>query len=78
MLVDDSGYRFDDPEASKAILKGTSFDEDAEDARARTKGRDDGSHGAIRLDGFGFESTSVVPPDESCRRIGLECRGVVR
>ncbi|HIM13520.1 MAG TPA: DUF839 domain-containing protein [Candidatus Poseidoniales archaeon] len=58
VLVDDSGYRFDDPEASKAILKGTSFDEDAEDARARTKGRDDGSHGAIRLDGFGFESTT--------------------
>jgi len=33
-------------------------DEGAEDARARTEGRDDGSHGSIRLDGFGFESVT--------------------
>ena len=58
VLVDDSGYRFEDPDESKAILKGTSFDEEAEDARARTEGRDDGSHGAIRLDGFGFKSAT--------------------
>jgi hypothetical protein len=58
VLVDDSGYRFDDPDAHRAILKGTSFDDGAEDARARTKGRDDGSHGSIRLDGFGFESST--------------------
>ena len=58
VLVDDSGYKFDDPDSSLAILKGTSFDEGAEDARARTEGRDDGSHGAIRLDGFGFESST--------------------
>ncbi|HIG38871.1 MAG TPA: DUF839 domain-containing protein [Candidatus Poseidoniales archaeon] len=58
VLVDDSGYRFDDPDAHMAILKGTSFDEGAEDARARTEGRDDGSHGSIRLDGFGFESVT--------------------
>ena len=58
VLVDDSGYRFEDPDESKAILKGTSFDEGAEDARARTEGRDDGSHGAIRLDGFGFKSAT--------------------
>ena len=58
VLVDDSGYRFDDPDAHMAILKGTSFDEGAEDARARTEGRDDGSHGSIRLDGFGFESST--------------------
>ncbi|GIT41265.1 MAG: hypothetical protein Ct9H300mP10_02750 [Methanobacteriota archaeon] len=43
VLVDDSGYKFDDPDSSLAILKGTSFDEGAEDARARTEGRDDGS-----------------------------------
>ena len=58
VLVDDSGYKFDDPDSSLAILKGTSFDEGAEDARARTEGRDDGAHGAIRLDGFGFESST--------------------
>ncbi len=58
VLVDDSGYRFDDHDAHRAILKGTSFDDGAEDARARTKGRDDGSHGSIRLDGFGFESST--------------------
>ena len=58
VLVDDSGYKFDAPDSSLAILKGTSFDEGAEDARARTEGRDDGSHGAIRLDGFGFESST--------------------
>ena len=58
VLVDDSGYRFEDPDAHMAILKGTSFDEGAEDARARTEGRDDGSHGSIRMDGFGFESST--------------------
>ena len=58
VLVDDSGYKFDDPDSGLAILKGTSFDEGAEDARARKEGRDAGSHGSIRLDGFGFESST--------------------
>jgi len=56
ILIDDSGYRFDDAESDKAILSGTSFDESAEDVRARTEGRDDGAHGQIKLDGFGFDN----------------------
>ena len=55
VLVDDSGYRFDDAGSELAILKGTSFDEESEDVRALTKGKDDGSHGKIVLDGFGFD-----------------------
>jgi len=60
ILVDDSGYRFDNAGSELAILKGTSFDEGSEDARALTRGKDDGSHGNIVLDGFGFnrEKTS--------------------
>ena len=54
VLVDDSGYRFDNSGSELAILKGTSFDEGSTDARALTKGKDDGSHGKIVLDGFGF------------------------
>ena len=54
MLIDDEGYRFgNDPEG--AILAGTRFDESVEDARERTTGRNDGKHGEIVLDGFGFE-----------------------
>ena len=54
MLIDDEGYRFgDDPEG--AILAGTRFDGSVEDARERTTGRNDGKHGEIVLDGFGFE-----------------------
>lgn len=55
VLVDDSGYRFDNAGSELAILKGTSFDDDSEDVRALTKGKDDGSHGKIVLDGFGFD-----------------------
>ena len=47
VLIDDSGYRFDDADSHKAILAGTSFDEMAEDVRARTEGRNDGLLGAI-------------------------------
>ena len=43
-------------DSGKAILTGTSFDDSAEDVRARTEGRDDGQHGAIKLDGFGFDN----------------------
>lgn len=56
ILIDDSGYRFDDADSDKAILTGTSFDAAAEDVRARTEGRDDGQHGSIKLDGFGFDN----------------------
>ena len=56
ILIDDSGYRFDDVGSDKAILAGTSFDESAEDVRARSEGRDDGQHGKIKLDGFGFNN----------------------
>ena len=56
VLIDDAGYRFDDSGSDKAILTGTSFDDSAEDVRARTEGRDDGQHGAIKLDGFGFDN----------------------
>tara|TARA_B100000965_G_scaffold112782_1_gene93078 strand:- start:28438 stop:31458 length:3021 start_codon:yes stop_codon:yes gene_type:complete len=55
ILVDDSGYRFDDSGSKLAILKGTSFDRDSADSRSLTKGKDDGSHGDIVLDGFGFD-----------------------
>ena len=54
-LIDDSGYRFDDADAEQAILKGTRFDEESEDTRDWTEGRDDGVHGRIILDGFGFD-----------------------
>ena len=54
-LIDDSGYRFDDADAEQAILKGTRFDEGSEDTRDWTEGRDDGVHGQIVLDGFGFD-----------------------
>ena len=54
-LIDDSGYRFDDADAEQAILKGTRFDEESEDTRDWTEGRDDGVHGQIVLDGFGFD-----------------------
>ncbi len=57
-LVDDSGYRFDDADSERAILKGTRFDEESEDTREWTEGRDDGVHGAIVLDGFAFEGLS--------------------
>ncbi len=56
ILIDDSGYRFDDVGLDRAILAGTSFDESAEDVRARSEGRDDGQHGTIKLDGFGFNN----------------------
>ena len=55
-LIDDSGYRFDDTNAEQAILKGTRFDDTSEDTREWTEGRDDGVHGRIVLDGFGFEN----------------------
>ena len=55
-LIDDSGYRFDDTNAEHAILKGTRFDDTSEDTREWTEGRDDGVHGRIVLDGFGFEN----------------------
>ncbi len=54
-LIDDSGYRFDDVDAEQAILKGTRFDDNSEDTREWTEGKDDGVHGRIVLDGFGFE-----------------------
>ncbi len=57
-LVDDSGYRYDDADAERAILTGTRFDEESENTREWTEGRDDGVHGAIVLDGFGFEELS--------------------
>ena len=56
ILIDDSGYRFDDADAEQAILKGTRFDSESEDTREWTEGRDDGVHGTIVLDGFGFET----------------------
>ena len=56
ILIDDSGYRFDDADAEQAILKGTRFDSESEDTREWTEGRDDGVHGKIVLDGFGFET----------------------
>ena len=55
ILVDDSGYRFDDSGSKLAILKGTSFDRDSADSRSLTRGKDDGLHGDIVLDGFGFD-----------------------
>ena len=55
ILVDDSGYRFDDSGSNLAILKGTSFDTGSADSRSLTRGKDDGSHGDIILDGFGFD-----------------------
>ncbi|MEC9477990.1 MAG: phospholipase D-like domain-containing protein, partial [Candidatus Thermoplasmatota archaeon] len=55
-LIDDSGYRFDEADAEQAILKGTRFDDDSEDTREWTEGKDDGVHGRIVLDGFGFEN----------------------
>ena len=55
ILVDDSGYRFDDSGSKLAILKGTSFDSDSADSRSLTRGKDDGFHGDIVLDGFGFD-----------------------
>ena len=58
ILIDDSGYRFDDTDSDKAILTGTSFDESSEDVRARTEGSDDGEHGEIKLDGFGFDDST--------------------
>ncbi|MEE3269587.1 MAG: phospholipase D-like domain-containing protein, partial [Candidatus Thermoplasmatota archaeon] len=58
ILIDDSGYRFDDTDSDKAILTGTSFDESSEDVRARAEGSDDGEHGAIKLDGFGFDNAT--------------------
>ena len=58
ILIDDSGYRFDDTDSDKAVLTGTSFDESAEDVRARIEGSDDGEHGAIKLDGFGFDNAA--------------------
>jgi phosphatidylserine/phosphatidylglycerophosphate/cardiolipin synthase-like enzyme len=63
ILVDDSGYRFDNAGSELAILKGTSFDEGSEDARALTRGKDDGAHGKIVLDGFGF-NREVTTRDE--------------
>ncbi|MED5268347.1 MAG: hypothetical protein VYB00_05985, partial [Candidatus Thermoplasmatota archaeon] len=55
MLIDDEGYRFgDDPDG--AILAGTRFVESVEDDREITTGRNDGKHGEIVLDGFGFEN----------------------
>tara|TARA_B100000902_G_scaffold26951_1_gene32468 strand:- start:6474 stop:9572 length:3099 start_codon:yes stop_codon:yes gene_type:complete len=58
ILIDDSGYRFDDTDSDKAILKGTRFDTEAEDTRELTEGRDDGVHGSIILDGFKFDNLS--------------------
>tara|TARA_B100001105_G_scaffold2114_1_gene1514 strand:- start:5205 stop:6083 length:879 start_codon:yes stop_codon:yes gene_type:complete len=58
VLYDDSGYVFEDPSSSKAILSGTSFDDEREDVRARKQGKDDGAHGKINLDGFGFENAT--------------------
>ena len=55
ILIDDSGYRFDDSGSKLAILKGTSFDSDSADSRSLTRGKDDGFHGDIVLDGFGFD-----------------------
>ena len=55
ILIDDSGYRFDDSGSKLAILKGTSFDRDSADSRSLTRGKDDGLHGDIVLDGFGFD-----------------------
>jgi hypothetical protein len=58
VLFDDSGYKFEDPSSSKAILSGTSFDDEREDVRSRKQGKDDGAHGKINLDGFGFENAT--------------------
>ena len=58
VLFDDSGYKFEDPSSSKAILSGTSFDDEREDVRSRKQGKDDGTHGKINLDGFGFENAT--------------------
>ena len=57
-LIDDSGYSFDEADVQKAILSGTRFDESSEDTRQWTEGKDDGKHGSIVLDGFGFEELS--------------------
>ncbi len=59
ILVDDSGYRFDDAKNEMAILKGTSFDKSSIDSRSLTKGKDDGEHGRIVLDGFGFDRSKT-------------------
>ncbi|MEC7531919.1 MAG: hypothetical protein VX557_00440, partial [Candidatus Thermoplasmatota archaeon] len=60
ILIDDSGYRFDQTENELAILKGTSFDKKSPDSRSLTKGKDDGEHGRIVLDGFGFDRTKTT------------------
>ena len=57
MLVDDQGYKFGD-DSTGAILAGTRFDVTSDDARDRPMGKDDGSHGEIVLDGFGFNDLS--------------------
>jgi len=57
MLVDDQGYKFGDDNTG-AILTGTRFDATSDDARDRAMGKDDGSHGEIVLDGFGFSDLS--------------------
>ena len=57
MLVDDQGYKFGD-DSTGAILTGTRFDATSDDARDRAMGKDDGSHGEIVLDGFGFSDLS--------------------
>ena len=60
ILIDDSGYRFDVSDDGIAILKGTSFDEASPDSRSLTKGKDDGQHGRIVLDGFGFDRNKTT------------------
>tara|TARA_Y100001958_G_scaffold106142_1_gene74238 strand:+ start:176 stop:3196 length:3021 start_codon:yes stop_codon:yes gene_type:complete len=60
ILIDDSGYRFDQTENELAILKGTSFDKTSPDSRSLTRGKDDGEHGRIVLDGFGFDRTKTT------------------
>ena len=78
VLVDDSGYRFDNTASELAILKGTSFDEDSEDVRALTKGKDDGSHGKIVLDGFGFDREKTTRDEVQWRLDSGQSMGQIR
>ena len=78
VLVDDSGYRFDNTSSELAILKGTSFDEDSEDVRALTKGKDDGSHGRIVLDGFGFDREKTTRDEVQWRLDSGQSMGQIK
>ncbi len=43
---------------SPVLIDGLSESSLARSASGRSEGRDDGSHGSIRMDGFGFESAT--------------------